>query len=119
MPDINRIIRGAEDDDNFLGSLAVNHERRLLGSIRNLRVNLVDSMNRLETTPSGKLRGVKTNLKQSQKIHKQLTNQFEKDYNVKVNSMLGSFSQIDRTIKRRYKDLDAAIEFTGIDKSQK
>ena len=116
MAKINEFIRGAASDTKFLGSLAANHEARLLGSIQTLRENIIGMVNKLDSTPAGKLEGVKVNLKQAQKIHKQMVGQFEKDYNKKVNKMLGDFSQVDKVITRRYKALNESIEFTGIDK---
>ena len=116
MAKINEFIRGSASDTKFLASLAANHEGRLLESIRTLRENIIGMVNKLDSTPAGKLQGIKVNLKQSQKIHKQLVGQFEKDYNKKVNGMLGDFSQVNKVINRRYKALNESIEFTGIDK---
>ena len=116
MAKINEFIKGAASDTKFLGSLAANHEARLLGSIQTLRDNIIGMVNKLDSSSAGKLEGIKVNLKQSQKIHKQMVGQFEKDYNKKVNKMLGDFSQVDKVITRRYKALNESIEFTGIDK---
>jgi len=116
MTKINEFIEGAASDTKFLASLASNHEARLLGSIQTLRENIIGMVNKLDSSSAGKLEGVKVNLKQAQKIHKQMVGQFEKDYNKKVNKMLGDFSQVDKVITRRYKALNESIEFTGIDK---
>jgi len=115
MLTINEIIDGDSEDTAFLESLAENHQSRLLEAIRTLRNNISEMMNQLTTTDGGRLEGVKVNLKQAQNVHKKLVGQFEKDYNTKVNRLIGDFSAIESTIKRRYKYLDESIEFANID----
>lgn len=116
MPTINDIITSATEDDKFLESLASNHQSRLIGSIRSLRDKIHSSLNKLSTTSAGKLEGAKVNLKQSQKIHKRMVQLFESEYNQSVDSILGDFSAIEKTINRRYKDLNVSADFVSIDK---
>ena len=117
MTIINEVISGARSDTEFLVSMARNHQNRLLASIRKLRDNITSLVSQLETTPAGKLEGVKVNLKQSQALHKKIVNQFEKDYNKDVNKMLGDFSSIEKLIQRRYRALNESIGFVGADKT--
>ena len=111
------LLGSSLDDEEFLRHLADNHERRLLGTIRGLREDITDMLTRLDTTPRGTLAATKANIKMAQSMHKQLVKEFESQYNVTVDDMLGDFSDISDAVRRRFRAFGDAFSFTGIDKT--
>ena len=116
MPKITDIVETISDDELFLAKMARRHEARLLSSIRKLRDNITNLLSELETTAGGRLEGIKVNLKQSQRLHKKIVNEFEKTYNKDVDKMLGDFSEINTLVESSYRSLGEAAKFTSIDK---
>lgn len=115
MPKIAGVIESTLSDEAFLARMALRHEARLLSSIGKLRDNITNLLTGLETTPAGRLKGVKVNLKQSQRLHKKIVNEFEKTYNKKVDDLLGDFSEIGSLVDKSYRHLGEAAKFTSID----
>jgi len=113
---IGRVMTVYNRSDDFLESLRNNHQQRLLSSITKLRENIQGMMTSLSTTSSGRIEGMSINLKQAQRIHKDLVNEFEKTYGVEVNSLIGSFDDITDDIISTYNDLNVATRFTSTDK---
>jgi hypothetical protein len=70
----------------------------------------------LETNTSGRLEGVKINLKQAQRNHKDLLKIMEQEYGMAVDEVIGEFSQISNFIERSWKDLGESAAYTAIDK---
>lgn len=117
MPKIVDVVESTLDDDAFLAKMARRHEARLLSSIGKLRDNITTMVGSLETTPAGRLRGVKVNLKQVQQLHKKIINEFQKQYGKDVDKMLGDFSDIGEVVEGSYRHLGEAARMTGIDKT--
>lgn len=116
MPEITDIVNQTLSDELFLEKMTRRHEARLLSSIKKLRDNITNMLTELETTPAGRLMGVKTNLKQAQRIHKKVVIEFEKEYGKTVDSILGDFSEISSRVSNSYRHLGEAANFTSIDK---
>jgi len=116
MPDILDVIQAASENDEFLESMVALHQGRVLVAIEELRKNITNIMSELETTNGGRLIGPKVNLKQAQQVHKQLVKEFEKQFNIEVDSMLGDFSEISKQVQKSYGALGEAVKFTNVDK---
>jgi hypothetical protein len=89
----------------------------VLTSVRKLEDKMIDLMKQLDTKKGGALEGIKINLKQSQKIHKQMLGLLETQYGPEIKTMLGNFGDINKFITRSWKGLGESVRFTGIDKT--
>ena len=116
MPDILNVIEAASKSDEFLENAITLHQGRLLVAIESLQDNIINDLSQLQTTLGGRLVGPKVNLKQTQQLHKKLVREFESQFNIEVDSILGDFSEISNQIENSYKSLGEAAKFTNVDK---
>jgi len=115
MPDFGDVIKSAEKTDKFLESSIKYHKSRLQEAIRTLEKNIIDMSSDFKTT-DGSLLGPRVNMKQAQKIHSKLTGMFDETYGKEVREVSKGFTQSANYIKRSFKDLDVAMDFTSVDK---
>lgn len=111
------IVGEAQSTDAFLEEMRRLHKRRLRTAIRSLENKMIDQLAHLDVTKSGKLEGIKVNLKQSQKIHAKMLRLFEEEYGQAVSSVIGDYPQIANHIKRSWRSLGEAVHYTDIDRA--
>lgn len=115
MTDFNDVIKSADATDKFLESSIKNHRRRLQEAIMTLEKNIINMTSEFKTT-DGSLLGPRVNMKQAQKIHSQLTTLFDEAYGKETREVVKGFNQSANYIKKSFKDLDIAMDFTSVDK---
>jgi len=115
MPDIDGVLKQAASWDKSLNSMADNHQARLKASIRKLEQRIVDQARQLKLGGAGELLSPRVNLKLAQSIHGQLGQLFEEEYGKGVRRNLAGFNQVAEGIIKGYRNLDVAMEFTGVD----
>ena len=111
------IVAEAQSTDAFLEEMRGLHKQRLRKAIRQLEDKMVDQLSHLDVMKSGKLEGIKINLKQSQKIHAKMLRIFEEEYGQVVGRVVGEYGQIATMIKRSWRHLGESVHFTDIDKA--
>ena len=115
MPDFGDVIKSAEKTDKFLESSIKHHKSRLLESIKTLENNIINMAADFKTT-DGSLLGPRVNMKQAQKIHSKLTSMFDETYGKEAREVVKGFNKSANYIKKSFKDLDVAMDFTSVDK---
>ena len=115
MPTVDELEKLAVQDERFLVRRIEAHQAELKRAIRKLEARILADIKELSTGPTGKLKGVKVNLIQSQKIHKQLVAHWKKTYDTAFESIVDDFDKIAARAVRRFKTLEAAGEFTAFD----
>lgn len=111
------IVGEAQGTDAFLEEMRTLHKRRLRKAIRSLENKMIDQLAHLDVTKTGRLEGIKVNLKQSQKIHAKMLRLFEEEYGQAVSSVVGDYPQIANHIRRSWRSLGEAVHYTDIDKA--
>jgi len=115
MPDFDDVVKSAEKTDKFLESNIKHHRKRLQNAITSLEKNIIDQCTDFKMT-DGSLVGPRVNLKMAQKIHTQLTSMFEETYGTEAREVVKGFNKSATFIKKEFKDLDIAMNFTSVDK---
>lgn len=105
------------DLDRSLQRTIDEHRAELKSAIKRLEARVVAKMKKLKTTESGNLIGVKVNLKQAQRLHAELATLFSEEFGTAVEAYVDEFPEIAREIATSWGELDAAVKFTGADKS--
>lgn len=113
---INELLNNVSLTEGFLDDTASLHEQRILESIKASQDRIVNLMRDLEVGAGGRLEGIKINLKQAQRNHKQMINIMQEEYGIAVDEVVGSLDEISRFIQRSWADLGEAAKYTNIDK---
>lgn len=117
MTDLRDVQAASEETSHFLGRTQASHRRLVLGSIKKLESDMINTIKGLQAAPKGgKVEGLKVNLKQTQAIHKELINLVGGQYNASIRAMVNDFDGISKHIERSYKSLGESAKFTGIDR---
>jgi len=115
MPTEKDILKAAKGTDEFLDSSIRHHRRRLLDSIKTLENNIIDMTKEFKSS-NGSLMGPRVNMKQAQKMHSKLTSLFNETYGTEARQVVKGFTSSANYIKRNFKSLDVAMDFTSVDK---
>ena len=115
MSNEKKIIKSAREADEFLDSSIRYHRRRLVDSIKTLENNIIDMTNEFKSS-NGSLMGPRVNMKQAQKMHAKLTSLFDETYGAEARQVVSGFSKSANYIKKNFKSLDVAMDFTSVDK---
>lgn len=115
-PTEKKVMGAAVSEDKFLESMRRRHKTRLKRAIKRLESKMVTLMKDIKTSKSGRVEGTKVNLKQTQKIHKEMLNLFEQEYGGEVKGLIDEFDSISKHIQRSWRSLGESLEFTGVDK---
>jgi hypothetical protein len=113
---VQQLITNVQATDEFLIEAVELNQAMALRSVKKLQDRIIDLMKELDTK-GGSLEGIKINLKQSQKIHKDMLALLEKEYGPEVLSMISNFDDINKFIVRSWKDLGETAKYTGIDRT--
>ena len=117
MSDIKTIRKVVEEQDKFLIAKQKEHVRRVEKSVAALQKKIINSMARLSTTDDGELRGLRVNLKQSQRVHARIISLYESEFNSRTKRMIEEFDEITDLVRKGYKDLGASVRFTSVDRT--
>jgi len=112
--DVAKIV---ENTDDFLNRNIDGHQLRLQKSIEDLEKRVINQVNSLQTNAAGNLLGPKVNLKQAQKVHKQLTGIFDSTYGAGVRDVVAGYDDAAEHVLTSYRGLGVAANFTGQDKA--
>jgi hypothetical protein len=117
MPNADDVMRAANRTGQRLAQETDKHLIRMRKSIRNLQQRMTNELKNLTTNDKGKLMGPRVNLKQAQKVHQSLINQFDEEFGeVQRRGLTKSFNNIADQIAASFKDLDITMDFTGVDR---
>jgi len=116
MSNPRAILHAAEKTDEALGKIISSGQNELRAAITRLERRIVDGFKELSTNGKGLLVGPRVNLKQAQKMHKDLVNIFEEEYGKGARRAVNGFNDVEAQIKANFKSLDVAAEFTGVDR---
>lgn len=117
MPNADDVMRAANKTGQRLAQETDKHLIRMRKSIRNLQQRMTNELKELKTGQRGKLMGPRVNLKQAQKVHQSLINQFDEEFGeVQRRGLDKSFKSIADEIASSFKDLDLTMQFTSVDK---
>lgn len=117
MTDLRDVQAASEETSHFLGRTQASHRRLVLGSIKKLESDMINTIGRLQAAPKGgKVEGLKVNLKQTQAIHKELIGLVGGQYDTSIKRLVNDFDGISKHIEKSYKSLGESAKFTGIDK---
>jgi hypothetical protein len=114
---IERLIKDAKKTDAFLFESVSLHQDMTIKAVRKLQDKMINLMKELDTKKGGALEGIKINLKQAQKIHKEMLIQLEVSYGPDIVNVLSNFDDINKFIVRSWKDLGESVKYTGIDRT--
>lgn len=111
------IRKAVESTDKWLMERQRRHISMVEKSVKKLQNNIIDRLNFLKTSKSGRLEGLKVNLKQAQQIHKDIERLFGSDFNSTTRKIVNDFLNVRKVIERNFSYLNEAAKFTGIDKT--
>jgi hypothetical protein len=112
---LKELRKVVESEDKWLLARQADHVKRVEKSVLKLQRDILNGMTRLRTAKSGELLGVRVNLKQAQKIHKDVVTMFERDFSAPTKKMVKEFSDVSTRIARSYRQLNVSAKFTQMD----
>jgi hypothetical protein len=113
---IKQIQTVSEKTDKFLGDAVDRNQTRMLNAIRSLENKMLASLRRIELDRSGRIEGVKVNLKNTQQIHKQMLKDFETTYGTEARALVSSFDRTSQFIEQSWAYLGETANYTDVDK---
>lgn len=114
MPDLKDIKAAANQTDAWLKKRQKKHVKMVENSIKKLQDSIVDNLGLLETS-NGRLKDIKVNLKQSQKLHTKIETLFATEFNESTRKIIADFKKVKEPLIRSYGILDEAVDFTSVD----
>lgn len=117
MTDIKTIRKVAEEQDAFIIAKQRQHVLAVEKSVVKLQKNIINTMAKLSTDKTGKILGLRTNLKQSQKIHTKILQLYDSEFNDTARKLIGDFDDVLGVVKKGYKDLGESVRFTSVDRT--
>lgn len=117
MVDIKDIRESVEIKDKFMMDKQAEHVSIIENSISKLQKHIINDIKRLSTTKDGKLKGIRVNLKNAQKIHRKIEESFFEDFSKETKEMVKEFETISAAVEKSYLDLEIATEFSNIDQN--
>lgn len=116
MVDFNDIRKASIYTDKWLAKRQAKHIKMVENSVKKLQDNIIDLLSKIQTDKTGRIEGLKVNLKQAQKVHREIEKLFSKDFSADMKKVVNDFSYVSSAIKNSYAYLDIATKFTSIDK---
>lgn len=111
--DIKKVVK---DNDNFLRKKQAKHVKMVEKSVKELQANIIDSLSLLSRNKSGRIEGISFNLKNAQKIHRQIEVLFKDKFSKDTKKVIDDFDSILKQINISFGHLNEASRFTKIDK---
>ena len=115
MMDERDIKKSVQYTAGWLADKQKKHVAMVEKSIINLQNDIIDTIQRLELSKTGKIEGLKVNMKQAQKIHADVNKMFDKHFSADTKKIVDDFKSVSTTIKKSYGMLDEAVKFTAMD----
>lgn len=109
MAEINDILTRGEE---YLNSLADDHQKRILRAIQNLEKRIIDLAKEL---PSDRY-SLKFELKKLQQFHRNLVVEFGSEYGTVIDEMVSEYSGVEKQILSELKKMEVAENFTTANK---
>lgn len=116
MSSPRRIRTVAERADKWLLNRQRKHISMVEKSIEQLQNKIINSVQSL-STDRGQLEGVRVNLKQAQKVHKDVERLFGDRFSRDMRRVVDDFSSVERLIESSYSYLGESAKFTGLDRA--
>lgn len=116
MSNPRRIRTVAERTDKWLLARQRKHVKMVEKSVENLQNKIINSVQTL-STKRGQLEGVRVNLKQAQKVHKDVIRLFGDQFSRDMRRMIDDFSSVESLIESSYSYLGESVKFTGLDRT--
>jgi hypothetical protein len=102
--------------DSFLSVRRDANMTKVLNAIDNLEQRIINSLTRLSTDKTGRVRGIKTNLKQAQALHASILRDFEREYKIPMKKLTDGFSEVTKFVDDSYSDLNETAKWTKVDR---
>lgn len=99
-----------------LGKYVRDSQRLLSDTIGELERRIMVQTEELMKTKGTRLEGARTNLKQAQQVHRDLTKIFNETYGDGARQVVKGFNKVAGWITDNFKELDITAEFTGADR---
>jgi hypothetical protein len=110
------IQRAAEYDFNFISRKQKKHVKMVENSVKKLQDNIMTMMSDLPKK-NGNLIGLKTSIKQAQKIHKDINKIFETEWSASTRKVIDDFQDASKMIEKSFSIVGESVTFTGLDKT--
>lgn len=115
MANEKQIKKSAVRTDKWLKARQKKHTNMVIKSIESMQKSIIDNLTLLDTK-SGRVEGLKVNLRNAQKIQAKVEQIFANDYNTDTKKIIDDFKNTPALITSAYNDLDEAVKFTSIDR---
>jgi len=117
MASKKQIIGAAKGTDAWLKAKQKLHITMIQNSTKKLQKNILDSLNVLSMSPTGKIDGIKVNLGTAQKLQKTIQELFYKDFNSHTKKIIKDFQTAQAQITQNFKMIGEAAKFTDVDQT--
>lgn len=114
MPDNNDILGTIMRNEYYMTTAVGAAQANLAVAIDELERRIIKEVSALKVKGTS-LVGPKVNLKQAQKIHKDLTKHFLKTYGAEARKTVTGFKKAATYVNSNWAELDPALAFTGMD----
>lgn len=116
MPTPKHIKKSVRVTNHWLARRQAKHVSMVENSLVKLQDNIIDNLARIITDKTGRVEGLKTNLKQTQAIHRKIENLFANDFSNDMKRMINDFDSVEQIIEQSFGYLDESVKFTSIDR---
>lgn len=116
MPTPKHIKKSVRVTNNWLARRQAKHVSMVENSLVKLQDNIIDNLAKLVTDKTGRVEGLKTNLKQAQAIHRKIENLFANDFSNDMKRVISDFDSVEQIIEQSFGYLDESVKFTSIDR---
>ena len=112
-----KIKRAVKKTDKWLLDRQKKHMRMVEKAIKNLQNDIIDKVNLLSVSKGGRLEGLKVNLKQAQKIHRDIELIYDKEFKKTTRKIIEDFKFVEDVIEENFTYLNESVRFTGMDRT--
>lgn len=116
MADEKQIKKSAVRTDKWLKKRQQKHIKMVENSVKSMQDSIIDNLRLLEINQSGRVEGLKINLKNAQKLQAKVEQIFGSQWNNDTQKIVDDFKNVVPLIKSAFTDLDEAVKFTNIDR---
>lgn len=116
MSDEKKIRKAVEESDAWLIKRQRAHIKNVEKSITALQKKILNQMTQLGTTKDGELLGLRTNLKQSQKIHTKIARLYRSEFTSEMKAQVAEMEDTLKVVQKGYKTVGESVRFTSVDR---
>lgn len=117
MATIKDLEKSVKYGDRWLSARQAKHYQMMEASIVKLQKRILSIVDVLATSESGRVEGLKANLKQAQKIHRRIEELFYSEFNASAKKVIDDFKSVSDMIEKSFSYLGESVKFTSIDKT--